>query len=101
MIFGSFSLFLIFYLSFKLNCYLIKSQKRGIYLQVLTWRAGKPATRHVARGPPRGCDAALRPRGRAAGGPRGAQEAHGAATWRRATRQREHMWAPVWGATCS
>ena len=55
---------------------------------------------HVARGPPRGCDAALRPRGRAAGGPRGAQEAHGAATWRRAMRQREHMWAPVWGATC-
>ena len=49
-------------------------------------------------GPPRGCDAALRPRGRAASGPRGVQEAHsGAATW-----QGGHAttWAPVWGATC-
>ena len=35
----------------------------------------------------------------AAGGPRGAQDAHGAATWRRVTRQREHTWVPVWGAT--
>ena len=34
-----------------------------------------------------------------AGGLRGAQEAHGAATWRRATRHREHTWAPVWSAT--
>ena len=34
------------------------------------WRAG----------PPHGCDAALRPRGRAAGGPREAQEAHMAQT---------------------
>ena len=32
----------------------------------------------------------------AASGPCGAQEAHGAATWRRATRQREHTWVPVW-----
>ena len=31
-----------------------------------TWRAG----------PPRGCDAALRPRGRATGGPREVQVAH-------------------------
>ena len=49
-------------------------------------------------GPPRGCDAALRPRGRAASGPRGVQEAlSGAATW-----QGGHAttWAPVWGATC-
>ena len=41
---------------------------------------------------------ALRPHGRAAGGPHGAQEAHsGAATW-----QGGHAttWAPVWGATC-
>ena len=66
---------------------------------MLTWRAGKLATRHVARGPPRGGDAALRPRGRAAGGPRGAQQAHDAVTWRRATRQREHTWVLVWGAT--
>ena len=36
----------------------------------LTWRVG----------PPRGCDAALRPRGRAAGGPREAQVAHKART---------------------
>ena len=35
-----------------------------------TWRAG----------PPHGCDAALRPRGRAAGGPREAQVAHRART---------------------
>ena len=40
----------------------------------LRWRAD------VARGPPRGCDAALRPRGRAAGGPREAQAAHRART---------------------
>ena len=39
--------------------------------------------RHVARGPPRVADAALRPRGRAVGGPHGAQEAHGAATWQK------------------
>ena len=31
-------------------------------------------------GPPRGCDAALRPRGRATGGPREAQVAHRART---------------------
>ena len=36
----------------------------------LTWRAG----------PPRGCDVALRPRGRAVGGPREAQVAHRART---------------------
>ena len=37
---------------------------------MLTWRAR----------PPRWCDAALRPRGRATGGPREAQEAHKAQT---------------------
>ena len=37
---------------------------------MLTWRVG----------PTRGCDAALRPRGRATGGPRGAQVAHRART---------------------
>ena len=36
----------------------------------LTWHAG----------PPHGCDVALRPRGRAAGGPREAHEAHRART---------------------
>ena len=55
---------------------LLKLRKREFsYLQddvtsrtggALTWRAG----------PPRRCDAALRPRGRAVGGPREAQEAH-------------------------
>ena len=46
---------------------------------MLTWRAG----------PLRGCDAALRPRGRATGGPRGAQVAHRARTrgrWPRSPR---------------
>ena len=46
---------------------------------VLTWRAG----------PPRGCDAAPRPCGRATGGPRGAQVAHKARTrgrWPRSPR---------------
>ena len=42
----------------------------------LTWRAG----------PPRGCDMALRPRGRAAGSPREAQVAQGTNTWHEATR---------------
>ena len=37
---------------------------------MLTWHAG----------PPHGCDAALRPCGRAVGGPRGAQVAHRAQT---------------------
>ena len=37
---------------------------------MLTWRAG----------PPCGCDMALRPCGRATGGPRGAQETHRART---------------------
>ena len=45
MIFKSFSLFLIFYLSFKLNFYLVKSQKRG-YLpagaDVESGEAGEP-----------------------------------------------------------
>ena len=46
---------------------------------MLTWRAG----------PLRGCDAALRPRARATGGPRGAQVAHRARTpgrWPRSPR---------------
>ena len=44
------------------------------------WRAG----------PPRGCDAALRPRGRAAGGPLEAQVAHRART--RGKRPRVSTW---------
>ena len=53
----------------------------------LTWRAG----------PPRGCDAVLRPRGRAASGPRGAQVAHRAQT--RGRRPRGSTRTLVWGAT--
>ena len=47
---------------------------------MMTWRAspGGKLTWHA--GPPRRCDAALRPRGRAAGGPCKAQEAHRART---------------------
>ena len=53
----------------------------------LMWRAG----------PPRGCDVALRSRGRAAGGPREAQVAHRART--RGKRPRVSTQTPVWGAT--
>ena len=55
----------------------------------LTWRAG----------PPRGCDAALRPCGRATGGLHGAQVAHRA--WTRGRRPRGphgSMQTPVRGA---
>ena len=44
----------------------------------LTWRGAAKLTWRA--GPPRGCDAALRPHGRAAGGPREAQVAHRART---------------------
>ena len=54
---------------------------------MLTWRAA----------PPRGCDAALRPRGRATGGPREAQVVNRARTGGR--RPRGSTWTPVWGAT--
>ena len=37
----------------------------------------------------------------AGSGPSGAQEAHGAATWRRATRQSEHTWVPMWAPRVS
>ena len=39
------------------------------------WRVGPAGELTWCAGPPRGCDAALRPRGRAAGGPREAQVA--------------------------
>ena len=56
----------------------------------LTWRPG----------PPRGCDAALRPRGRAAGGPREAQVEHRARTrGRRPRGPRGSTRMPVRGAT--
>ena len=50
------------------------------------WRAGLGGELTWHTGPPRGCDAALRPRGKAAGGPREAQVAHKA--WTRGTRPR-------------
>ena len=51
-------------------------------------------------GPPHGCDAALRPRGRVVGGPREVQEAHRARPrGKGATRPRGSTWAPLWGAT--
>ena len=66
----------------------------------MTWRAGPGGALTWRAGPPRGWDAALRPRGRAAGGPRGAQEAHRACTHGRSHAcPRESTWAPVWGAT--
>ena len=46
----------------------------------MTWRAGPCGELTWRTGPPRGCDAALWPRGRAAGCPREVQEAHRART---------------------
>ena len=46
----------------------------------MTWRAGPGGELTWHAGPTRECDAALRPRGRAAGGPREAQAAHWART---------------------
>ena len=60
---------------------------RSWYGAELTWRAG----------PPRGCDAALRRRDRAAGGPRKAQVAHKVRT--RGRRPRVSTRTPVWGTT--
>ena len=50
-----------FHLIFKVIFYLIKSQKGDLLTCRLTWRAAAD----VARGTASGCDAALRPRGRA------------------------------------
>ena len=46
----------------------------------LTWCTGPPNELTWRAGPPRGCGAALRPSGRATGGPREAQVAHRART---------------------
>ena len=74
--------------------------KKGIsYLQVMTWRAGPDGELMWRAGPPHGCDAALRPRGRAAGGPREAQAAHRAQTRGRRPHPCRSTWMPVWGAT--
>ena len=51
------------------------------------WLAGPAGELTWCAEPLRGCDAALRPRGRAAGGPReGIGGAQGADTWQEATR---------------
>ena len=55
-------------------------------LQELTWRVGPARELTWHEGPQRGCDAALRPRGRAMGGSREAQVAHRA--WTRGRRPR-------------
>ena len=69
--------------------FLYKNRKKGkSYLQVMMWRArpGDELTRRT--GPPRGCNSTLRPRDRAMGGPREAQEAHRA--WPRGRGPRVH-----------
>ena len=49
-------------------------------MEVLTWQAGSAGELTWRAGPPHGCDAALRSRGRATSGPREAQVAHRART---------------------
>ena len=56
----------------------------------MTWRVGLGDELTWRAGPPCGCDAALRPRGRAAGGPREAQVAHRTLT--RGRRPRVSTW---------
>ena len=64
---------------------------------MLTWREGPAGELTWRAGPPRGCDAALRPRGRAAVGPREVQKAHKAGTRGRRPRvsMRVHVGARV------
>ena len=62
-----------FYLIF-INIFFTKIAKKGIYyLQVMTWQAGPGSKLMWRAGPPRGCDVALRPHGRATSGPHEAQ----------------------------
>ena len=52
------------------------NREKGVNLpQVMTWRAGPGGELTCHAGPARGCDVALRPRGRATVGPREAQVA--------------------------
>ena len=61
--------------------FLIKIAKKGILLTCrVTWRAGPAGALTWHARPPCGCDVALRPCGRAKGGPREAREAHRART---------------------
>ena len=80
-----------FYLIFKVIFYLIKSQKGELLTCRLTWRAAANVARETALG----CDAALRPHGRA-------QAARARHRWRwRVARGHADgsTWVPVWGAT--
>ena len=85
--FRSFFLFLFdFYLTF-INIFFTEIAKKRDYLTCrMTWQVGPSGTLTWHAGTPRGCDVALRPRGRAAGGPREAQEAHRAQTHGRGPR---------------
>ena len=58
--------FLIFSLIFLIYIFLIKIGKKGIILTYrVTWRVAPAGALTWRAGPPRRCDAALRPRGRA------------------------------------
>ena len=63
----------------------------------MTWRSGPGGELTWCVGPQSECDVALRPRGRAAGGPREVQVAHRART--RGRRPRVSTQTPVLGAT--
>ena len=93
-------LFLIFIFKCTfLSIFFIKIAEKGFTnLQVMTWWAGPGGELTWRVGPPRGCDVALRPRGRAAGGPREAQAAHRAHTRGRRPRvsTQVHADARVW-----
>ena len=76
-----FSDFYLIFIWYWLSTLFIKITKKGIsYLQVMTWRAGPVDELTWRAGPQRGCNVALRPRGRATGGPPEAQVAHRART---------------------
>ena len=64
---------------------------------MLTWRGGPAGELTWRAGPPRGCDRALRPRDRAAGGQREAHVAHNARTrgWRPRVSTKVHADARV------
>ena len=80
-VYALFSILIWFFKLIFIKFFLFKIAKRGFtYPQVMTWRAGPGGKLTWRARPPRGCDAALRPRGRAAGGPRDAKVAHRART---------------------
>ena len=90
-----------FYLIFLFDFFLLKSRKRGL-ITCRCWRGERELRRADTwrAGPPHGCNATVRPRGRAVGGPRGAQEAHSARPRGRGPRdQAGPRGVPVWGAT--